>query len=222
MDNRIFQLIDETADRMTTDLNLVVTSIEGSYAREYRNDPTTRGLSRFMRETQSAADTAARFAHRELDSFRDATLPFRTAFNPNDPGNQETLQIALQQVHSAIESLRLMTARRFRAALVSRSSIAPSLGALRVLNRAGRGIQATEMFYLMSRKAAIDVFNEAQLEGLAFKGARLAEVHHRDTNHDLHGQKILIDASAGEHPTYFEVSDVWFHPRSNAVIVEST
>ena len=222
MDETIFELIDEAAEHLTTDMMLVVNSLEGVYTRVFREDPSVRGLNRFMAETAEVPDAAHRLAREHLERFQERTAVTRTALDPESPGNPETLSLALQQLRTQSEALRLFTARRFRSALVSRLSIAPPLtGGLRLMNRAGHQLQARDMFYLIGRKAAIDIFNEAQIAGLASEGQRTAMVFHRDPRHATHGALISIDARLTGLPHYQEVQDKWFHPRSSAVIGRS-
>ncbi len=212
--DEIFLSLDKSAEAFTADMELVVASIEGIYHRVYRSEPSVRGLNRFLSETEQIPAAAARLAGTAFDRFQESTPFFRTAFNPENPANPQTLSLAVSQIQSATEGVRLQAGRRFRAALVSRSSIAPPTGSLRVLNRAGQSFNAREMFFLMGRKAMLDLFNEAQIDGLQAEGQQTARVIQRDPSHPLHGKVFAIE-------DYPEIQNKWFHPRSNALVGRS-
>lgn len=220
VDNAIFGLIDRSCEQICSDLNLAVSALDGAYQRVYREDPSVRGLHRFMSETQPFAESGQRLANDGFQRFERESALYRTAFNPNAPGSPETNAIALQQLRTTIESLRLLAARRFKGALVSRYSMgAPSAKSMRVLNRAGQQIQGRDMLYLITRKALIDIFNEAQIDGLRSEGFVIARVHAADPQHRLQGALLVIDGVGYDDlPHYSDVQDAWFHPRSNAVI----
>jgi hypothetical protein len=217
----IFQLIDQSAVDFTADMGLVVDSLEGVYARVYRAQPSVRGLDQFLSETDNLAAAAARLAEDSFHKFQERTPFLRTAFNPENPGNPQTLSLAVSQIHSMTHGLRLQAARRFRAAIVSRRSVAPPRSGLRVLNRAGQSFDAREMFFLVGRKAMLDLYNESQIDGLKFEGHQTAQVIHRNPNHALHGSLFAIGDIAGDLPHYMEIQNKWFHPRSNAVVGRS-
>ncbi len=222
MDESIYNLIDRSALELTEEMDLLVTSLDGFYTREYRNDPSARGLSRFWTASARLPHFAEQAAQRHLDDFASESRKYRTAVDPLAPDAPETLAIAAQQLRTIVESLRLSAARRFRAALVSRSSIAPPVaGSLRVLNRAGQGVRSSEAIYLVARKALIDHFNESQLSGLLAAGQATATVVHRDPEHEMHGRAIAIDRSITDLPHYEDVESTWFHPRSSALIDRS-
>lgn len=211
-----FVLVDEYADGITSDLALVVDAIGGAYDREYRSDPTSRGLRAFLAATADASQVAASLARARLECYDSASRPFRNAALQETEDALRTRDVALQQLGNMIEHVRLTAARRFRAATVSRNSIArPTIGSLKVLNRAGQGVQAKHAFYLLARKILIDAFNEAQVEGLAALGEN-GVVITRDPGHPLSGKTVVIAHGKGDR--YADIQDQWFHPRSSALV----
>ena len=212
MDDRIFELIQSWTDTIATDLGLVASAIEGHYTRLYRDDPSIRGFQCFMTATASLPDAASRMVSYGLNQFQhEASIA-----GMHSPG---TLSIALQQSHAYTQQLRLHAARRFQAALVSRSSIAPArIASMKLLNRAGQQHSGMQMLALMVRKAAIDLYNEAAINGLITVGHPVARVYALDKQHPLDGQLISLTGEQEGLPTYADIQDEWFHPRSNALI----
>ena len=221
MDKGIFSLFDTTALDVQRNMSSFSLAIEGAYSRYYREDPTVRGLRRLLRETAHLPASSEQIALSCLTDYDHRSMLYRTALDVRHPDSVETLQIVAQQLRNVTDSLRLQAARRFKGALVGRHSIAPpSASALRVMNRAGQQFRADEMIYLIARKAAIDTFNESQAMGLLAHGVKIAHVFTKDPEHPLYGVPVLLDGAMSGLPNYAEVQNKWFHPRSNAVLVE--
>lgn len=213
----LFGYLEEASQGLARDVQLVLGAIDGAYSRIYRQDPSIRGLQAFLSETLSVEALAVDLLEGRLREFEQQSVQFRTAFDPESPGSPETQQIAAQQLQALVQSLRLAAARRFKAALVSRLSVAPAQGSLRVLNRAGQAVQAYDALYLMGRKAMLDIFNDAQVEGLRFMGQHTAQIVHKDPDHPTHGTLIkLTDEGSGI--TYAEAAATLLHPRASAFI----
>jgi hypothetical protein len=212
VDKAVFQLLDDHAASILRSASLVTSAIEGAYSRTLREDPSVRGLQAFLRASDYISDLAAELIGSDLRSFVEQAGLFVQEYET------DTRSIALQQVHTSVETLRLSAARRFKAAIVGRRSVVPPIIALRVLNRAGRRIAGEEMLFLQGRQTLIDLFNESQIAKLHLQGQRLAMVHHADEEHQLHGAIIAINSAQAGIPSYEDVHGVWFHPRSRALL----
>jgi hypothetical protein len=216
----LWDAFDTHASAIAADMDLVVGAISGAHNDVYRADPSARGLGQLMARTDNHGAIAFRLAHDGFRRFIDDSVQFRTHFSTESPYAAETLSIALQQLRALVEQTRLASARRFRAALVSRSSIAPPVaGSLRIMNRAGQQFRANEAFYLATRKALIDLFNEGQIQGLVEAGFTHAVSFNKDPGHATNGQVLRITSQPDDSPHYADVQDTWFHPRSNAALM---
>lgn len=208
--DQVIALVDRHAAALLADLRMVGQAIEGAHHQVYQQTPSLRGLQLFLAQVRSLPESASRLTSSALSAFQDETLSLRTAFDPASPANPDTLSLASQQVQQTIGSLTLIAARAFRAQVASRTSIVAPRGSLRLLNRAGHRVQADDVFLLTGRKAMLDLFNEAQLSGLAAEGATQAQIYHAFPDHESNGLVFPIE----EYPDHAQL----FHPRSGAVI----
>lgn len=216
--SEIVKILDRVANTTTADLMVAVSAIEGVYASSYRLNPSVRGLSEFMRESEAIPTMAGRLL---VQGSRDLGEQLKAA-GETLRLNDQAFGYATEQLSASLQQLRLIAARRFRAALVSRSSIAPALsGSLKVMNRAGASFNAKGLIFLTTRKAMLDSINEAIIEQLLAEGESIAFVRHVDPDHSIHGAPVLIDGEKTGLPSYSEIVDKWFHPRASAILSRS-
>lgn len=208
----VIAIINRATREALTDLRMVLSAIEGSYVRAFRENPSIRGLQAFLDDARSFPDTAQRFVLASLTRVQDELLPYRTAVDPDAPGSEQLVSLTGEQVRGMFDTLVVQEARKFRLHVASRTSVIGARLDLRLLNRAGQQFKAEEMLFLTVRKAMLDLFNEGQIAGLVAEGATEAQVYHFNPTHEDHGRRISLDPLSQE-----ELAEV-FHPRSGAVI----
>lgn len=212
MANPLIDIIDTRSTNASEMMNLSAQAIEGLYSQHYRANPSMRGLALFLSESEQAVSIAGDFIVDGM-TFLTEALDEHGVVPSYDP------EIVRETLQALVHQLRYVAARRYRAAVVSRSSVAPTLsGSLRVLNRAGQSFNAREMLYLATRKAMLDATNEGILEKLRRQGQTVAEVIHVNPEHVTHGALVAVLPEMTGIPAYTDVAEKWFHPRASATL----
>lgn len=200
--------INDHAQLLTQDLELALDAIEGLHTRIYLADPSLRGLGRFARAAQSHVDSAERIALRAFYAFWADVRPLLGDVTRPD------VTVATTQLRNAMATAVGQSLQKFRTRLVSRTSVVAHNIDLRILNRAGARVKASNMIHLISRKGMLDLVNETRLLLLAADGHDQAQIYHADPAHASHG---LVFALNGDAPTYLDL-EAEFHPLSSAIV----
>lgn len=199
-------MIDRHARSLTADLELAIDAIAGLHQRIYLARPNLRGLSDFSRSVRSHVDAAERIAQAALRAFWGDVYGLQMLDYDTAP--------TVAQIRAAIDAVAAHSARQFRARLVSRTSTVAKDVDIRIMNRAGHRVRATQMIHLAARKGLLDMVNETHLAQLIERGEVEAQIYHVDPQHESHGLRISLN---GTGPSYIDLEKA-FHPLSSAIV----
>lgn len=216
--NNIWDIIDANARELARDIEVQNYALQGLLERSYRSSQNILALKMFVALSDDIIDLAQRSVYKITDQFADAASEHLVGAEPRGLFANEFSDLEIV-IGSHVEQLRGLHVRQLKHMLSSRSVVSGMLRLASPMTRSGASIPTGEFTYLVARRAFIDWFNLNQMEALRSLGRKTALVIHRDTEHAFHGTELaLTDDQANGFPTYDEVADEIFHPRSYAVI----
>ncbi|QNK01669.1 hypothetical protein [Dyella telluris] len=201
-------------------------TLDGALETHFHRSPSLLGYRAFQNVLPSVLTSARIMAESSLMHFGSQMVEFLSAAKGDDAlAGQATRQPLAESVPLVGNSIQhhfgqvaQIYQRKFRYMVASRQGTAVPLSTdLRTLNRAGQSMTSQNFVYLTMRKAALDLFNEVQMNLLRLDGHETAQIVTLSADSENNGRQIaLVDGL--ELPTYLDLADEVFHPRSTAVV----